>query len=329
MALFPLFPGVHARTLAEHRLEAQSEISGERLYVERMAQRPRPETDTLDVKLRDEVLKKIDQIYADAAKANDTDELDDLTDEAELEGLFAAYLRPLLEITIEGDLIFDQIEGWGIPKSSTDTARRIWDEATKNGKDRQPEARGALYAIFAERDAWEDYLDDYDETTDKTMRRLFFAILVLFAVSVFSLHYAVLFPPLLILGISAAGAAGSCGSVMSTTPTLDVSKLYAYMRGVFSRIGTGLIATVIGCASLAWIPLSIQSQTFGDMISACTTTPSNSPAATCTSFKMLVLLGVPMLIGYFSEGALPFFGQRIFGKAGLSPATPRSKKRKI
>jgi hypothetical protein len=274
MAFLSWVPGLHVATLPERRLEAQSDITRERLYVERMAQRPRPETDTFDVKLRDEVLNKIDQIYATAAKANDTDELDDLTADAELQGLFAAYLCPLAEIKIEGDLIFDQIDGWGIPKSSTDTARRIWDEATKNGKDRQPEARGALYAILAERDAWEDYLDDYDETTDKTIRRLFFAILVLFAVSVFSLHYAVFFPPLLMLGISAAGAAGSCGSVMSTTPTLEVGKLHAYVRGVLSRIGTGLIATVIGCASRAWIPLSIQSQTFGDTISACTTTPA-------------------------------------------------------
>lgn len=241
-----------------------------------------------------------------------------------MQGLFAAYLCPLAEVKIEGDLILDQLDGWGIPRSSTDTARRIWDEATKNGKDRQLEARGALYAIFVERDAWEDYLDDYDETTNETTRRLFFVILVLLAVSVFSLHYAVFFPPLLVFSISAAGAAGSCGSIMSTTPTLEVSKLHAYVRGVWTRIGTGLIATVIGCASLAWIPLSIQSQSFGDMISACTTNPS-----TCTSFKMLVVLGVSLLIGYFSEGALPFFGQRIFGKAGLSLATPRSKKRKI
>lgn len=69
MAWFSSLPGSHARTLAEHRLEAQSEIIGERLYI-----RPRPEnTDPLDVKLRDKILKKVDEIHAAAGKAEDTD----------------------------------------------------------------------------------------------------------------------------------------------------------------------------------------------------------------------------------------------------------------
>jgi hypothetical protein len=114
-------------------------------------------------------------------------------------------------------------------------------------------------------------------------------------------------------------------------PAVDVSlsgKLDAYVRGVLSRIGTGLIATVIGCTSLAWIPVSIQAQSFGEVISGRTTAPCTAPAATCTSLKLLILLGVPMLIGFFSEGALPFFGQRIFGKTGLLPPGPRSRRRK-
>jgi hypothetical protein len=44
---------------------------------------------------------------------------------------------------------------------------------------------------------------------------------------------------------------------------------------------------------------------------------------------MLVLLGVALLIGYFSEGALPFFGQRILGKAAVVSPALRPKKRKI
>jgi hypothetical protein len=105
-------PGLHKTALKNCRLEALSNITGERLYVERMAQRPRPEADVLDVRLRDEVLKKISDIYDAAGKINDIDEIDDLTDDAELEGLFAAYLCPAAEIRIEGDLVIDQIEGW-------------------------------------------------------------------------------------------------------------------------------------------------------------------------------------------------------------------------
>jgi hypothetical protein len=209
MRLLSWFPGSSAKTLEERRREAQSDISGERLFVERMAQRPRPEIDLLDEKWRDDVLKKLSDIYEATKQTDDVEELEDLVEDAELQGLFAAYLCPVTQIKMEGDLILDQIEGWGIPKASTETARRIWEEATKNGKGQQPEARGALYTLFAERDLWDDYLDDYSDTTDKTIRRLFLAIVALLVVGVLSLRYAFSFSPLLILGMLAAGAAGA------------------------------------------------------------------------------------------------------------------------
>jgi hypothetical protein len=40
---------------------------------------------------------------------------------------------------------------------------------------------------------------------------------------VFAFHFAYRFSPLLALGILAAGAVGSCASVMSKMPTLEVS----------------------------------------------------------------------------------------------------------
>jgi hypothetical protein len=144
-----------------------------------MTQRQRPDGEIFAKALHDEVLKKLGEIYADAEKTNNIDELDDLTSDAELQGLFAAYLCPLAEIKIEGDLVLDQIEGWGIPKSSTETARKLWDEASKNLKASPPqiqEARGALYALFAERDAWGDYLDEHKEETHRTMWILFLSL---------------------------------------------------------------------------------------------------------------------------------------------------------
>ena len=70
------------------------------------------------------------------------------TDDAELQGLFAAYF--CAEIKIEGDLVLDQIDGWGIPESSTETVRKLWQEASQNLKNApDPKihiqgARGAL-----------------------------------------------------------------------------------------------------------------------------------------------------------------------------------------
>jgi|HubBroStandDraft_1064217.scaffolds.fasta_scaffold17275_3 hypothetical protein len=327
-------PGLHGVALNKCRREALSSITGERLFVERMAQRQRPADEGFDDKLRADVLKKLDEIYAAAQQTNDIDELDDLTGDAELQGLFAAYLCPVAEITIEGDLVLDQIDGWGIPKSSTETARKLWQEASqslKTSPDQKvqiQEARGALYALFAERDAWQDYLDDHEEKTHRTMWILFVVVIASLIAAVFAVYYAYFVSPLLIFGVLAAGAAGSCASVMSKMPTLEnrlSRKPDSYAGGVLARIATGLIGTVIGCALLAWVPLSIGDKSFGTLVSACTTGPSTT-ANPCSTLTMLILIGIATLLG-FSERTLPFFEQRMFGKAGLPPT--RSKRRKI
>lgn len=321
--------------LEKSRVEALSSITGDRLFVERMAQRQRPAEENIDDILRIEVLKKIDEIYVAAQNTNDIDVLEDLTDDAELQGLFAAYLCPVAEIKIEGDLVLDQIDGWGIPRSSTETARKLWQEASQNlktspGKEATIHvARGALYALFAERDAWRDFLDDHDEEIPR-MWKLFVVVIISLVAAVFAVYYAYSFSPLFVFGVLAAGAAGSCASVMSKLPTIEdrlSRKIDAGSGGVWVRIATGLIGTVIGCALLAWIPLSIEDKSFGELVSACTTTPCTAPAANaCTTVKMLILIGIPTLLG-FSERTLPFFEQRIFGKAGLPPA--RSNRRKV
>jgi hypothetical protein len=329
-------PGLHGVALKKCRREALSSITGERLFVERMAQRQRPADEIVDGK-RDEILKKLDEIYAAATSTNDIDELDDLTADAELQGLFAAYICPVAEIKIEGDLVLDQIDGWGIPKYSTETARKLWQEASENFKAptvqeaQIKEARGALYALFAERDAWGDFLDEHEETRHRAMWILFVVVIASLVAAVFAVHYAYSFSPLLMFGVLAAGAAGSGASIMSKMPTLEdriSHKSDAYGIGVLVRIATGLIGTVIGCALLAWIPLSIEDKSFGELVSACTTAPCTAPAANaCTTVKMLILIGIPTLFG-FSERTLPFFEHRIFGKAGLPPARS-SRRRKL
>ena len=158
---------------------------------------------------------------------------------------------------------------------------------------------------------------------------LFVVVIVSLIGAVFAVHYASFFTPLLIFGILAAGAAGSCASVISKMPTLEdrlSRKPDSYAGGVLARIATGLIGTVIGCALLAWIPLSIEDKSFGKSVSACTTAPCTTanPSA-CETLTMLILIGIPTLLG-FSERTLPFFEQRIFGKAGLPPTRPKRRK---
>ena len=327
-------PGLHGVALDQCRREALSDITGERLFVERMAQRPRPPGENVDAK-RDEILNKLDEILAAAAKTNDIDELDDLIADAELQGLFAAYLCPVAEIKMEGDLVLDQIDGWGIPKSSTDTARKIWQEASQNLKTpptdeaQIQQALGALYALFAERDAWSDFLDDHDDETPP-MWLLFLVVIGCLVAAVFALFYAHSFSFLLMLGIPTAGAAGSCASVMLKKPTIEdrlSRKVDASGGRVWVRIATGLIGTVVGCALLAWIPLSIANKSFEELVNSCTTASCTVPDANaCTTVKMLIIIGISTLLG-FSERTLPFFEQRLFGKAeaGLPPPSKRRK----
>ena len=143
-------------------------------------------------------------------------------------------------------------------------------------------------------------------------RWLFGAVMILPLLAIFVFHFAFLFSPLMFFGLLCAGAAGSCVSVMAKLPALDVSlssELEAYGRRIMTRIGIGVVASLIGCAFLGWFPISVQNQTFADALNACTTS-----SATCAGIKSLTLLGVPMLLG-FSERTLTSFEQRVFGSS--------------
>jgi hypothetical protein len=208
-------PGLHGVALNKCRREALSSITGERSFVERMAQRQRAADESGDENLLEEVLKKLDEIHDAAKITTDIDELDDLTDDADLQGLFAAYLCPAAEIKIEGDLVLDQIDGWGIPQSSTQTARQLWQEASKKLTVSPPpmqEVRGALCALFLERDAWDDFLDDHDKEQHRTKCILFVAVIASLIADVFAAYFGYLFLPFLMLGLLAAGVAPESGA---------------------------------------------------------------------------------------------------------------------
>jgi hypothetical protein len=307
------------------RREALSSITGDRLFVERMAQRPRVADDILDQNFRDEILKQLDKIHVDAQNASNIDDLDDLTDDAELQALFAAYLCPVSEIKIEGDLVLDLIDVWGIPKTSTTIARKLWEDASKalQEKGQIQEARGALYALFAERDAWDDYLDEYDDQTHRMMWTLFVVVVIFLPAAIFAVYFAHSFSPLLMLGILAAGTAGSSASIMSHIPSVEDrlsrkteanGKPLVQGGGALARTATGLIGTVIGAALLSWIPLSIKGKSFGELVADCTA-PSSATGALnpCTPVTILILVGVAAILG-FSERTLTFFEERVFGK---------------
>jgi hypothetical protein len=313
-------PGTRRKTwkLEERRIEVLSSIIGDRLHVELMAQRPRAEDDRLDADLLETVLKRFAEIEAGAKAAALEDELDDLEDDGEVQGLFAAYFCPRNEIQDEGSLSIDTIEGWGIPKATPKKLRDLFSKKLQNAPDNAHDARGALYSIFAEADAWRDFIDDYEESMRSYRHRLFLLMLSSIALAVASLYFASHLSILILAGLTFAGAAGSSVSVMAKMPALDASlagELDAYGRRVFTRIAVGIVASLIGCGLMAWgvLPISMQNQTFTDALNACV---SSAPAAG-TSIRILIVLAVAMLLG-FSERALTSFERRIFGEVNTS-----------
>jgi hypothetical protein len=312
-------PGWHKKwKLEKGRVEAISSIVGDRLHVELMAQRPRKSDDALNGALLDELLKRLREIEESAKNATHSRELDDLIEDGESQGLFAAYLCPVIEIQDEGTLAIELIEGWGVPKASIKKLRDAFAKKLEKAASNPEEARGALYAIFAEQDAWSDYTDEYEDSMHRFTWWLFGATVLLLLGSITALHFSFWFSPLLLLGLLFAGAAGSSVSVLGKMPALDVSlsgELNAYGRRVLTRIVVGVVGSLIGCAFLAWgvFPISIQAQTFTDALNACTVYPVASGAA----LKTLIVLGVAMLLG-FSERTLTSFEQRVFGSAQKS-----------
>lgn len=310
-------PGWHKQWKLEgRRVKALSDIAGERLYVELMAQRPRRVDDAIDKELLDKVLKRLTELEESAKRAAQTDDLEDLIDDAGLQAVFAGYICPATEIQDEGNLVIDQIEGWGVPKAAINKLRDSL--APRLAATDLHDARSALYTLFAERESWGDYIDEYEDRMQRYTRVLFVATMVLLLLAVLALHYAYRFSPLLLFGLLFPGAAGSSVSVMAKMPALDVSLaggLEAYGRRVLSRIAIGVVASLVGCALLAWglFPVSIQNQTFTDALNACTV----SPAPPGAGIKTLVVLGVAMLLG-FSERTLTSFEQRVFGDSNKS-----------
>jgi hypothetical protein len=304
--------------LEKRRVEALSFIEGERLAVELMVQRPRGANDTLNNAILDATRTRLAEIKEKAEKAVRTDDLNDLMDDAEKQGQFRGYLCPREEIFAEGCLAIALMEEWSVPKAVVTSLRNLVDKPLKGEKENPEAARSALRTIFEESDSWRDYTSDYEDEMTRFTKWLFWLTAGLLLLAIFSFH----FPLTLSLGLLLAGTAGSCVSVMAKMPVLEVSlsgELDSYKRRILSRIGIGIVASLIGCGLLGWglISISIQGQTFGAVLEACSIPCTTSLPTSCTALRILILLAVPALFG-FSERALTWFEQRVFGRLNKS-----------
>jgi hypothetical protein len=307
------------KRLEARRQKTLSAIREQRSLFEAMARRAQiggfsPEGGPTDLRERFVEVERL------AAEATVIDELDDLIDDAESTGQLRAYLCPLPEIVDEGTLAIDVMVEWGVPGGAI---ARLRDSLGKKLEDKDGAvARGALRAIFEEFDSWSNYIDEYNDDMKRFARVLTAVILVSSLVAIVILNYDFF----LLLGLFLGGVAGGCVSVIRKMPTLDVSpsgELAAYERRILGRVSTGAIASLVGCALLAWgfLPVSIQNQTFGDMLNSCT-----ADSSSCTVSKILILLGVSILFG-FSERALPSFEATFSSPRGEQPTRVRARSR--
>jgi hypothetical protein len=275
-----------------------------------MAQRAQAAGESLNTELLNAAMTRFAEFEQQANAAKKMGEFDDLIDKAEEQGTLRAYICPLREVVNEGCLAIDVMAEWSIPKTIIDGLRNTLGQDLNN----PDTARGALRAIFGENNSWANYTDDYEDSMSKyTLWLVVATSILLVAVSVLFHFRLKWFPFLFLIVLLFAGAAGSCVSVMRKMPLFDISlsaELDAYGRRIWSRVATGTVASLVGCALLGWgvLPISLQGQTFSDVMNSCSTQDSSS----CTITKTLIFFAVAVLFG-FSERTLTSLEQRVLG----------------
>jgi hypothetical protein len=299
-----------ARKLEKYRAEAVQIIANYQATIEAMAQRPRGQNDPLDEKMLDSTRKRIGEILDSAKSASSKSTLRDLEENASEQETYRAYLCPRGEIGMEGKLATNLIEWWGIPKTETETLRRLLEQKLETEDDDPGCARSALQKVYKEVEEWGDYREEYEDLMASFARYLFVDAFFMPIIAAVCIYYAFLWPPLVVCGFLLAGIAGGCVSVLTKLPALEGSpseKMDSYERRIWSRIGVGVAASLGGCGLLGWglISFSAPTRTFSELLSLSVSPPQSVPSQ-LLALRMLVPLAVCILFG-FSERALVSF----------------------
>lgn len=304
-----MFKSKHKK-LEERRQGTLSNIQDERWRLEAMVQRAQVAKAPNSTETANEAAARLSALEKKAMGAINVDEFDDLDDEAEEWGTFRAYVCPTAEIEHEGNISINLMEEWAVPKSSVEWMRSSLGSRLTDSNVQA--ARSALKMIFMEENSWRDYTSSYEDTMGGYTNWLSMATCLLIAAAVVGLRFRLVALPLVFLGILlCGGAAGSCVSVMLKLPLFDVSlsgELDAYGRRILSRVVTGTVASLVGCALFAVLMVSVQNLAFADVVGVCT---SQDPGQ-CTIVRQLALLAVPILLG-FSERTLTSVERKVLG----------------
>ena len=299
-----------AGKLEKFRAESVQIIANCQATIEAMAQRPRVQNDPLDEKTRDSTRKRIGEILDSAKSASSKSTLRDLVENASEQETYRAYLCPRGEIGMEGKLATNLIEWWGIPKTETDTLRKLLELKLEAGDDDPGRGRSALQKLYKEVEEWGDYREEFEDLMASFARYLFVDAFFMPIIAAVCIYYGFLWPPLVICGLLMAGIAGSCVSVLTKLPVLEGSpseKMDSYERKIWSRIGVGVAASLGGCGMLGWglISFSVPTRTFSELLSLSVAPPQSVPSQ-LLALRILVPLAICILFG-FSERALVSF----------------------
>lgn len=242
----------------------------------------------------------------------DVDEFEWLSYQARVIGQLRAYVCPLTEIYDEGASLVDLTQDWGFSEASVKRLRDILDQNCRPPFADPQSSRGSLRSIMHDVDVSEEYLEEFEGDVRRLSWILLGNLCGMLVGGSLALAFSSRYPILLFGGLLMTGVSGSCASVLARMPIAEVSSSAvsaSLERTILIRVGTGLIASVVGSA-LAWgvLPIEMNKVSFADVVTAC----SASGGEQCTSIDTLILLAVPVMFG-FSERVLTTLEGRLFG----------------
>jgi len=174
------------------------------------------------------------------------DDLDVYEEEAKTLARLRAYVLPPDALLPEAQLSLAAMKEWGVPADAVGNLEKSLLPVVSGTN--AAAAKEALRAVFEEFDSWDVYVDWY---ASEYMPKLNVVFLWLITASV-TLAVSRLVNQDVILGILFGGVSGALVSVVTRLPKFSIyGELSPALLGVFSRIATGLAATVIGIAFLA------------------------------------------------------------------------------
>lgn len=283
------------------RDRARVDVQAERTALDSMASRAVAAGAKHDANVVESARARITVLLAQVDAAETAEHLGSLVDQAEEAGRVSAYICPPSELVFEGENAVATLEEWGLPAA---VVSRLRTGLVSKLSDNDPAvARGALHVIFEEYDAWQRYIDDYNEEMQLAAYRLMFSIAALTLLSAFLLYMHQV-----VWGLLTAGGAGACLSVISKMPGLSTwGEHAAYRRRLLSRVASGLAASIIGSGFFMTdlVPLKIGGASLPGIVAECV-------GGVCVGSSILVLMAVAMVLG-FSERALVPFEERLLG----------------